>query len=192
MSRFNERKKKEGRKAPSPVMHQNGARQLSARVRWRTPVEQWDPCRIQRRLLPGSCPEPGSASPGPGAPVIVSEANPISTSSVSLLRVCAALELIFSLLLLLLFKAQFGSSKTVVNARNYALRLLMLVTLLLLRIGFFPLFWRLFWSILSVCISRLIWSYVCCNMKSSLSILQLGLLAVLNYAGGSSSVSWCK
>ncbi len=191
MSRFNERKKEEGRKAPSPVMHQTGARQLRARVRWRTPVERWDPCRIQRRLLPGSCPEPGSASPGPGAPVIVSKANPISTSLVSLLRVCAALELIFSLLLLLL-KAQFGSSKTVVNARNYALRLLMLVTLLLLRIGFFPLFWRLFWSILSVCISRLIWSYVCCNMKSSLSILQLGLLAVLNYAGGSSSVSWCK
>jgi hypothetical protein len=33
MSRFNERKKEEGRKAPSPVMHQNGARQLRARVR---------------------------------------------------------------------------------------------------------------------------------------------------------------
>ncbi len=68
MSRFNERKKEEGRKAPSPVMHQTGARQLRSRVRWRTPVEHWDPCRIQRRLLPGSCPEPGSASPGPGAP----------------------------------------------------------------------------------------------------------------------------
>lgn len=80
-------------------------------------------------------------------PVIVSKANPISTLLVSLLRVCAALELIFTLLLLL-FKTQFGSSQTVVNARNYALRLLMLVTLLLLRIGFFPLFWRLFWSIL--------------------------------------------
>jgi hypothetical protein len=36
--------------------------------------------------------------------------------------------------------------------------LLMLVTLLLLCIGFFPLFWRLFWSILSICSSRLIWS----------------------------------
>jgi hypothetical protein len=191
MSRFNERKKEEGRKAPSSVMHQTGARQLRARVRWRTPVEQWDPCRTQRRLLPRSCPEPGSASPGPGAPVIVSKANPISKSLVSLLRVCAALELIVSLLLLL-FKTQFGSSKTVVNARNYALRLLMLVTLFLLRIGFSPLFWRLFWSILSVCISRLIWSYVCYNMKNSLSTLQFRLLAVLNYAGGSSSVSWCK
>ncbi|CAK9877986.1 unnamed protein product [Sphagnum jensenii] len=108
-----------------------------------------------------------------GHPVIVSKANPISTSLVSLLRVCAALELIFSLLLLL-FKAQLGSSQTVVNARNYALRLL---TLLLLRIGFFP----LFWSILSICSSRLVWSYVCYNMKNSLSSLQFGFLAVLNY-----------
>lgn len=159
MSRFNERKKEEGRKAPSPVMHQTGARQLRSRVRWRTPARGTmgpvpDPTASASLVVSGT----GVCVPGSRGTRDRLEGKPdkyvVGFSSAC---VCAALELIFTLLLLL-FKTQLGSSQTVVNARNYALRLLMLVTLLLLRIGFSPLFWRLFWSILSICSSRLIWS----------------------------------
>ncbi len=148
-------------------------------------MEQWDPCRIQRRLLPGSCPEPGSASPGPGAPVIVSEGKPdkyvVGFSSAC---VCGA-----GVDLLAVVVAVQGAIGIIENSRK---RWQLCTPFVDARHSFaaphwfFPLVLE---TVLSVCISRLIWSYVCYNMKNSLSILQFGLLAVLNYAGGSSSVS---